>query len=659
MAIPRFITPTVLIENSGLINTVKDKKGRGKVYDTKEQIKQLRRVYREFRDVYNFAHTKIVQKMKGLFPKKYSILIDHAAFIEDKIIYVPRNQIPRWVTVKPEALYSLIHHALTTTGDQRSAIRLITTYLWHLFSKGEDITPPTDVYDTMGQSKHNFRIDLQNSYGVTIIYPRYLVKFGQQVLTWMKITWNNKLPEKGVTYDTAMSVKSRTQLNGPQPFPQAVEDQFALHQLYHPQEPFQTADRDLPIVLSDGERITIPLVPGIVTLLLAYLVPSKALHAWLKAGGVSKPSKRIKTLYTRADKCANTLNNRVFYPTPAKVSIIRAPRLHLGQYMTVQYEMMQRGLPVNQAILEGLLPVKDPLLSSQRNNKRHQVLLKRKFQILWAIKKANGWYRGTYHLESHSERTHYRKHPIQSFPSCYREAVEAEKGYTFVYLDIVAHDLAILFNLANDQTGLGIISAGNDPYLYLGATVFPCRPDDERRELVKEVVSPWIYGAGIGVITSKGRIDSKGVNAVKTAIQTQFPDAWSWIDKLSKAAKSKYKIPAKYNTIDNLDIPIPPSFCRTVAPSLIIQRTGSTIIKNAVIWLDNHSNLPAKVLLTVHDSILIICRRREQAIAQNDLIEAVHQGMQQTAIKHLNAKIGYGKTWAGAERAMGRQIMQT
>jgi len=681
-----FITPNILHKNPRLINEVQGKTD-NPVDKMKEQLKHLRRYYRFIRDTNqsewnNLAgkmelkfRTKtlipielatliekiIVKKMKSKFGMKYYHLIELAAFIEKTIVFIPHNQIPRWVIVPFEAVYSLVYHALTTTGNQRSAMRLLTAYLWHEFAKDEDITPPSDVVSCSGLYKENFKEDLKSKFHVHIQHTRRRVRLIKEPRTSWTIHWNDLLPVEGITYEDVLNCTSHTRVIGSPPIPTSLEREFSRHQLYYPQSPFQWLDKDLLLILSDGIYATIPLIKGIVPLLIAHLVNKHALHEWLRQGGVDQPSKKIESLYKYADKAVRELNGTVKYERPGMIKFKLAPRTYLGEFWMIQDEIMQRGILIDPSILRTLKPPTVPNKDTKWNQEHIKKLNDIKEGILKAIKPTNGWYRGIYSLESHSERVHYKRNPVQGYPLCFKAAVIAPEHYQLVHIDITANDLSILFNLAQDKTGLLLLQTGNDPYEHLATAAFPGQPVKTARKMVKEVVNPWIYSAGVNTIISSGEIiDKSDARVVINAIKQEFPTVADWITRLDRIVKANRTIPAHLNPVDGTDIPMPSAFSRRLAPSFLIQRVGASILKQAVVRLHSHAFSSAKILLTVHDSILMKALIDDEPLPEMEATQAIEYGMQRTpGITHLTVKVGRGPTWEQAEQAAVRTTCRT
>jgi len=655
MAKPRFVTPNILLENPKRITSVKADHPE-LVNNKKAQLKHLRRFYRLMRDDQGLLEQDIIPMMIDHFPGTMSKLIELAGFIETKVTYIPFNQISRWVTVPFEAIYSLTHHALKETGNHSSAMRLIAAYLWYKFSKGEEITPPRDIYGIAGLSKKKFKDDLSDNFGIKINHKFTGLRNPPRVRTSWIITWNDTLPIEGITYEDVSKYKSRIHIGDPPQIPTQLEKDYLLHQIYHPQSPFQWLDKECPIILSDGEYATIPLVKGIVPILISSITSKHALSEWFKAGKVKQPSKKITTLYGKARTAINNLSGTVNYISPGQLQFILAPKTYLHEFWQAQDSIMQRGLLIDEKVLRSIEPPNIESKSKGWNHRHIKKLNEIKQSILTAIGPKNGIYRGVYGLGSNSERIYYKNNPVQNFPGCFKAAVIAPDEYQLVYIDITACDLSILFNLAQDQNGLKLLRTGQDPYAHLASEASSNTPNPITRKMVKEVINPWIYGAGIPTIVNNGElIDEAGAEKVIKALEKEFAGVAQWIEQIDKTVNSAEMIPAGLNPIDNTDIPIPKLFSRRVAPSLLIQRASASILKQAVVWLNNHAFSSADVVLTVHDSILMVAPADEGALPEADATQAIEYGMQRTrGMTVLNVQTGKGPDWETAEGAATR-----
>jgi len=655
MVKPRFVTPNILLENPKRIIYVKADRPE-LVNNKKAQLKHLRRFYRFMRDDQGLLEQDIIPMMIDHFPGTMSKLIELAGFIETKVTYIPFNQISRWVTVPFEAIYSLTHHALKETGNHSSAMRLIAAYLWYKFSKGEEITPPRDIYGIAGLSKKKFKDDLSDNFGIKINHKFTGLRNPPRVRTSWIITWNDDLPIKGTTYEDVAKYESRIRIGDPPQIPSQLENEYLRHQIYHPQSPYQWLDSECPIILSDGLNATIPLIKGIVPILISSITSKHALSEWFKDVGVQQPSKKILTLYGKARTAINDLSGTVNYISPRQLQFVLAPKTYLHDFWQAQDSIMQRGLLIDAAILRAAKPPNIGSKSSGWNRRHKKKLNEIKQSILNAIGSKNGIYRGVYGLESNSERIYYKNNPVQNFPGCFKASVIAPDGYQLVYIDITACDLSILFNLAGDQKGLQLLHTGQDPYSFLASKASRNTPNSITRKMVKEVINPWIYGAGIPTMVKNGElIDELAADKVIKTLEKKFAGVAKWIKQIDQTVNSTEMIPAGLNPIDSTDIPIPKLFSRRVAPSLLIQRASASILKQAIVWLNRHAFSTADVVLTVHDSILMLAPADEGALPEADATQAIEYGMQRTrGMTVLNVQTGKGPDWETAEGATTR-----
>jgi hypothetical protein len=286
------------------------------------------------------------------------------------------------------------------------------------------------------------------------------------------------------------------------------------------------------------------------------------------------------------------------------------------------------------------------------------------------VDRNGGLYQGIHQLASKSERTYTRRGNLQGFPGVFKPAVRVPPSSRLLALDVVSNDLSLLFNLSGDRAGLYRLrhpfdplpsQRGRpdpipwDPYYDIAATAFATTAltPDHRRQ-VKAVVNPWLYGASTRSIHQDTGLARATVVTIRDAIQTTFPEAWQWLQTLTRAVRLYRAIPGRLNPIDGTPIPMPALFARRIAPIFLIQRLGSSLLKLAVVRLTIANQDPIDVLGTVHDSLLAISADTAWETATWALLHAVTSALSDpvhTAVDVLTVRIGVGQTWASAEAA--------
>jgi len=673
-----YYTPRILLRSPGLLDEVDDPEGKNPIDDWKAKRDHLREVYSYLLDRpeewgiqpnedYSLLvdDSPIVEWMRDHFPNTYHTLIDHAAYIQRYVALYPYSQIRRWVSVPYMSIASLAKRAITETSEQRSAQRLIAAYLWYTFAAQKDeeqasyqskeITPPHDVSDSAGMSlttfnKYNFEFDVEIESNSNPISSE---SFSQ---VWI-IHWNPDLLLNEVSDHELASYNSRTTMEVPEVDDREILRQISLHNLYHPVKAYQTVLQELPMVLSDGITLDIPLIPGIVPALMTYLIPVDALYSWFQMAGVPKPTKRLGTLYNSAIEPFNYIIDNVDYIHPRSLQACLPARDYLAHYLVHQDIIMQRGIPVDTHVLQETPISIPPYLSPEAQAERYSGLLRLKHQIYWATKHHNGYYRGISSLHSASERTYYKRFNIQSFPKQFRNAVQEDEDVSFVHADVVSNDLTMVFILSEDPTGLSDLKAGKDPYMKLANNAFPNLDNSQiARQKVKGFMSPWIYGAGPERNMRDNGFTRSEYDAILNGLTETYPDVVEWFNKLHSVIQQRSVIPPQFNLIDNAPIPIPPVFARQVAPSLLIQRLGANYMKLVVNYYMNEATGPERqtgglVILTVHDSILL---KVHKAMANpenvlHELLRCFENARDYLGLPCLNVRAAIGSHWGAAE----------
>jgi len=676
-----YITPNVLYQNPQLLQGIRSSESKAdKVKHLNAKLTELRGVYRYLRDKKEFKGTAILQEMYRVFLdsllsktttyyKEVKSLVELAGYIESRIVYLPENQIPLWVhNVTLEEIYSVVRYGILNcynTAKIKGTQALLGAFLWQKVFGTSPTTLSRLLYEFSGFKQVDKKItkgktfieQCRKSYGIEVGFE---VNNPKEYYKEVRLHWNEDILTNGTTWENVedKNYGSAKPLKGPI-VPDDLWREIYLHNIYYPVLSYQFYDETCSVILSDGEQVSIPILPGIVPILIATLVPYYVLRTWLLEAGTTRPKIMIKKLYEDADNWIQHLNQLLRYPSPESLARRAAERGFVYEYMRAQYQIMQNGLPINIS----------SLLSAAKNEYKktgNRHILSTAESIEKAINQTGGYYRGVHHFHSKSERIYYRMHNIQALPGSLKQGVEVAADNVLVSVDIVSNDLSVLFNLADDKEGLKLLRQKNrgghqngqlnyetDPYYRIAKAAYgKTRLEAKHRDQVKTVFNPWLYGQKPGNIGKENTIPLDEVNRILEAIESVFPDAYTWLMNLSEAVKASWKIPASMNPIENVDIAMPRWFHRRVAPTLVIQRMGANIMKSVVRWLQLHDNFPGEILLTVHDSLLIRCRQEDKMLMIPGVRYAFDNAMREStnrAIQVLNLRVGFGQTWAEAE----------
>ena len=213
-----------------------------------------------------------------------------------------------------------------------------------------------------------------------------------------------------------------------------------------------------------------------------------------------------------------------------------------------------------------------------------------------------------------------------------RKAFVPKKGCIFVDADYSQIELRIMAHMAGDEKLLDDYKNARDIHRATAANVFHVPYDQvtkKQRSEAKAVNFGIIYGIssfGLGQDLDISRKTAEGY--IKSYFE-QYPQVKAYMDRLVKTAKDK----GYAETMLGRKRPIPElgssnfmqrNFGERVAMNMPIQGTAADIMKLAMIKVYNalkNSGLKSKMLLQIHDEILIEAYEDEKDAVQKILVE--------------------------------------
>ncbi len=239
-----------------------------------------------------------------------------------------------------------------------------------------------------------------------------------------------------------------------------------------------------------------------------------------------------------------------------------------------------------------------------------------------------------------------------------REAFVAEKGHVLVSLDYSQIELRILAHVAEIEALKQAFLEGQDIHAATASEMFNVPLDQmtpEVRRQAKAINFGVIYGiSGFGLARNL-RIPREEAQGFIDRYFERFPGIRTYMDDTVAFAKEHGYVQTLFGRRINtpeINAKGPTAgFARRAAINAPIQGTAADVIRRAMIRMpDAIANLPAKMLLQVHDELLF----EVETGAADDLIKAardVMEGAADPAVKlsvPLTVDAGQGANWAEA-----------
>ena len=205
-----------------------------------------------------------------------------------------------------------------------------------------------------------------------------------------------------------------------------------------------------------------------------------------------------------------------------------------------------------------------------------------------------------------------------------RKAFVPRKGYTFIDADYSQIELRILAILSGDENLINAYKGATDVHSATASEVFGVSINDvtaELRRKAKAINFGIVYGMSSYGLGEDLQIDTKEAKQYIDKYFNKYKKVKEYLDKTVEDAKNNGYVKTYYGRIR----PIPEfkvgnamqkAFAKRVAMNSPIQGTAADIMKLAMINVDTeleNQKLESRIVLQVHDEILIECKKGEEA----------------------------------------------
>ena len=205
-----------------------------------------------------------------------------------------------------------------------------------------------------------------------------------------------------------------------------------------------------------------------------------------------------------------------------------------------------------------------------------------------------------------------------------RKAFVPRKGYVFIDADYSQIELRVLAILSGDKNLINAYKGAADVHSATASEVFGVDIDKvtpELRRKAKAINFGIVYGMSSYGLGEDLHIDTKEAKEYIEKYFTKYNKVKEYLDKTVEEAKNNGFVKTHYGRIR----PIPEfkvgnamqkAFAKRVAMNSPIQGTAADIMKLAMIGVDSElekQKLESRIVLQVHDEILIECKKGEES----------------------------------------------
>ena len=232
-----------------------------------------------------------------------------------------------------------------------------------------------------------------------------------------------------------------------------------------------------------------------------------------------------------------------------------------------------------------------------------------------------------------------------------RKAFVPRDGFVFVDADYSQIELRILAILSKDENLISAYKGSTDVHSTTASEVFGVPIDkvtSELRRKAKAINFGIVYGISSYGLGEDLHIDTKEAKLYIDKYFEKYKKVKEYLDKTVEDAKSNAMVRTYFGRIR----PIPEfkygnamqkAFAKRVAMNSPIQGTAADIIKFAMIKVDEelrNNKLESRIVLQVHDEILIECKKGEEKKVSKILNECMTGGFDFEVPLDIEIKIG-------------------
>ena len=243
---------------------------------------------------------------------------------------------------------------------------------------------------------------------------------------------------------------------------------------------------------------------------------------------------------------------------------------------------------------------------------------------------------------------------LQGLPPAILAAVEASPGHLIMEADVSQCELRVLAHFSQDPRLLAAYRDGNvDLHVQTAAAVLSIAADqvtDEQRGIGKQVNFAIVYGMAADSLAQKLGIVPGEAQALLDGYFAAYPGVRAWIAQVHAAAYEDREVRTlsgrrrQLSDIRSRD-PGEVATAQRQAVNAIIQGSAADLLKLALIRL--HDRLPdsVRMLLPVHDSVLLEVPEGQIEEARRVVVEALETTPTDFGVP-LKVEVKTGRTWA-------------
>ncbi|MFQ5504662.1 MAG: DNA polymerase I [Planctomycetota bacterium] len=238
-----------------------------------------------------------------------------------------------------------------------------------------------------------------------------------------------------------------------------------------------------------------------------------------------------------------------------------------------------------------------------------------------------------------------------------RAFIPGEPDWVLISADYSQVELRLLAHMSEDENLIAGFADGQDVHRRTASIVFDVAPElvsSELRSQAKVINYGLVYGMGANRLAQETGMKPREAKKFIEAYFRAMPKVKAWLDATVTEARQSGEVRTllgRRRPLPQLDAQVPRlrAAAENIAVNSPLQGSAADVIKRAMIDLHRRiraEGLEGRMLLQVHDELVVECPQREQEKMENLVRDSMEHAVELRV--PLEVDVGTGKSWLEA-----------
>ena len=301
----------------------------------------------------------------------------------------------------------------------------------------------------------------------------------------------------------------------------------------------------------------------------------------------------------------------------------------------------------------------DAFVTALMEYKTNQVMFTRYIQPLMHFIEPDGRIRTNWHMDrTETGRLSTSSPPLHQIPreSAIRSLFCAPDGYILVQADYAQVEMRMAALIADDLDFADMFKSGVDFHTKMASEAYKIKPEDvtpAQRQAAKGVSFGLLYLMGVKSLADFTGLEEKEAYKFVGEYKKLMPDVMKWIEQTKKDIEQKHEVWSIFGRVRRFPLVLNTNrgLVHRQGVNMPVQSSASDLtLICALILHDTFKSLEmdAKIVITVHDSIVVECAEEIQDEVARMMYDTM-TGYLSDSIVPFDTEIKIGKRWGAGK----------